>query len=272
VTTTEGVGEAGFAALTAKIARERGFGCARYKEKCVRRRIAVRMRARAVHTFSDYATLLDSDAAEWELLLSALTINVTKLYRNPETYAAITREVIPELWKLPRVRVWSAGCASGEEPYSLALSFHQFAEQRMELRALPKVTVLGTDIDRASLETAAAASFGAPSLGDLPSDVRTRYFPAAPPALMPPDVRSLVSFQRRDLLEQPTPPGPWHLITCRNVIIYFGRDTQEMLFDRFFEALAPGGFLVLGKVETLLGATRSRFLPVDARERIFRRP
>jgi len=109
----------GYAALAEKITRERGFGCASYKEKCVRRRIAVRMRARGVHTFEEYGRLLDRDRHEYDLLLDALTINVTKFFRNPETYAAIDREIVPELYARvePQLRLWSAGCASGEEPY-----------------------------------------------------------------------------------------------------------------------------------------------------------
>jgi chemotaxis protein methyltransferase CheR len=260
-----------FEQLIAKIAREQGFGCARYKEKCVRRRIAVRMRARAVHTFRDYAAVLDSDGREWELLLDALTINVTKLFRNTETFDAIGRLVVPELCALPRPRVWSAGCASGEEPYSLALLFHRHAEQSGDLRGTERVHILGTDVDRRSLALAETAAYGEPSLGDLPTDVRAHYFPDAPPARIPDAVRAMVTFERRDLLEQPAPAGPWNLITCRNVVIYFGRETQEMLFSRFRDALAPGGFLVLGKVETLLGPARSQFAPVEARERIFRR-
>jgi chemotaxis methyl-accepting protein methylase len=81
----------------------------------------------------------------------------------------------------------------------------------------------------------------------------------------------MVHFERRDLLSQPAPPGKFDLVVCRNVLIYFDRDTQERLFDTFHAALAPGGFLMLGKVETLLGRARSQFAPVDARERIFRR-
>jgi chemotaxis methyl-accepting protein methylase len=82
----------------------------------------------------------------------------------------------------------------------------------------------------------------------------------------------MVQFERRDLLHEPTPSGGLDLIACRNVIIYFDRGSQEMLFQRFFDALVPGGFLVLGKVETLLGPTRNQFVPVNPRERIFRKP
>src|SRR5690242_9924812 len=139
----------GFAALTAKIARERGFGCASYKEKCLRRRIAVRMRARGVHTYQDYSLVLDADGAEYDRLLDALTINVTKLFRNWETYSAVAEKVIPTLWEREEpLSVWSAGCSSGEEPYSIAALFHRHGEHARKLGELPqRVRVLGSDID-----------------------------------------------------------------------------------------------------------------------------
>ena len=261
-----------FAALTEKIARERGFECGSYKEKCLRRRIAVRMRAKGVHTFGDYARLLDGDAAEFDRLIDALTINVTKLFRNWETWAAIERTILPALWAAPgeRIRVWSAGCSSGEEPYSIAVLLHRYAETAGMLPRLRRTTVVGTDIDRDSLAAAARGTFEEAAFADAPDDLRRRYF-------LPPDnavhaeVRSLVTFERRDLLRDDPPAGPHNLIICRNVLIYFDRATQEMLFQRFHAALAPGGHLVLGKVETLIGPARTLFVPLDGRERIFRR-
>ncbi|MGH7717434.1 MAG: CheR family methyltransferase [Gemmatimonadaceae bacterium] len=265
--------DAEFVALIDKISRERGFRCSSYKEKCLRRRIAVRMRARAVHSYPDYARVLDKDGREWELLLDALTINVTKLFRNWETFAAISSVVVPALWSNSEsaLRVWSAGCASGEEAYSLAILFHAHAEARRERERLRHVRVTGTDIDRGSLEAAARAEYDEPAFADTPPSLRKRYFSEAPPYRVVPEARSMVSFERRDMLREPPPAQRLHLITCRNVIIYFGRDTQEVLFQRFHDALVPGGFLVLGKVETLLGAPRSQFAALDPRERIFRR-
>lgn len=267
--------DSGFADLTAKIARERGFGCASYKEKCLRRRIAVRMRARSVHTFGDYAKVLDNDQAEYDRLLDALTINVTKLFRNWETYAVIAERVIPALWarSTPTINVWSAGCSSGEEPYSLAALFHWHAE-RLGPAAVGEVArrvrVLGSDIDARCLAAAEKGEFEEVDFTDTPAELRRRYFVAAAPFTIVPEIRRLVRFERRDLLAESPPPGPHHLICCRNVLIYFDRSTQEMLFDKFHAALAPEGFLVLGKVETLLGAARTRFAPVDGRERVFR--
>jgi chemotaxis protein methyltransferase CheR len=265
--------DAAFDALTQKIARDKGFGCASYKEKCLRRRIAVRMRARGVHTYGDYARVLDTDAAEYERLLDALTINVTKLFRNWETYAVIAGRVIPALWSSAhaKLRVWSAGCSSGEEPYSLAALFHRHAESVGQLVDLAhRVSVLGSDIDVRCLAAAERGTFEEGDFADTPAALRQRYFAPAAPFTIVPEVRRLVRFERRDLLAEAPPAGPHHLIVCRNVLIYFDRNTQERLFEKFHAALAPDGFLVLGKVETLLGEARTRFVAVEGRERVFR--
>ncbi len=265
--------DAEFAALAEKISRERGFACAAYKEKCLQRRIGVRMRARAVHTYRDYARVLDADPLEYELLLDALTVNVTKLFRNWETYAAIAGQVVPALWSLSDdpLRVWSAGCASGEEPYSLGILFHRHATALGQQHRLQRVSILGTDIDRASLEVAERGAYDEPAFAETPAEVRATYFGAERPHRVHADVRALVRFERRDLLRDPVRAREFHLITCRNVIIYLDRASQEVLFEAFHEALAPGGFLVMGRVETLFGSARNWFAAVDSRERIFRR-
>lgn len=260
--------------LTRKITVERGFGCASYKEKCLSRRIAVRMRARGVHTYADYARLLDADAAEYDKLLDVLTINVTKLFRNWDTYRALASTVVPDLWarETPSIRVWSAGCSAGQEAYSIAVLFHRHAATHGMLAQLSRVSVLGTDIDRASLAAALRGQFTEPDFSDTPDDLRQRYFSRSAPFTVSPAVREMVHFERRDLLNDPAPPGQFALIACRNVLIYFDRDTQSRLFESFFDSLAPGGYLLLGKVETLLGPARARFRAVDSRERIFQRP
>jgi chemotaxis methyl-accepting protein methylase len=260
--------------LTDKVLRERGFGCASYKERCVRRRIAVRMRARGVHTYEDYARVLDGDSVEYDRLLDALTINVTRLFRNPEVYATLAARVIPDLWASPAslLRMWSAGCSSGEEPYSLAALVHQHAAASGALDALGRVDILGTDVHGPSLEAAAQGAYPESAFDEVPADFRAAYFTTgAPPHRVVGDLRRLVRFEPNDLLRDRAPGGGFSLIACRNVLIYFDRETQERLFEHFHDALAPGGFLVLGMVETLLGAARRLFATVDARARVFRR-
>jgi len=263
-----------FRALTAKISRERGFGATNYRDGCLRRRIAVRMRARGVGDYLAYSLLLDTDPAEWEPLLDALTINVTKLFRDRDVYETVARTVVPAVWALPAnpLRVWSAGCSSGEEPYSLAALFHRHATVLSQQDRLSRLQILASDIDKGSLDRARAATYPEAAFADTPDELRRRYFSAGAPATVVPEARALVTFERRDLLNDPAPRGPLQLITCRNVVIYFDAASQQSLFQRFFDVLEPGGYLVLGQVETLLGAARRLFDAVDHRHRIFRRP
>jgi chemotaxis methyl-accepting protein methylase len=270
---TTGIDEAGFLELTAKIARERDFRCGSYKEKCLRRRIAVRMRARGVHSFAAYMRILDGDDVEWDKLMDALTINVTKLFRNWETYSLLADNIVPALWAAhnEQIQVWSAGCSSGEEPYSLATLFYRAGEKSSRAATPQRVRILGTDIDKRSLDAARAARFDDDAFADTPPEYRERYFTPEYPATVLPAIKSLVALERRDLLLEEPPPGGFHMVVCRNVLIYFDRESQEMLFQRFHDALLPGGVLVLGKVETLLGNIRNKFAPIEARERIYRK-
>ena len=257
-----------------KITRDRGFQCSSYKDKCLRRRIAVRMRAKGAADCAQYSSMLDADPREYERLMRALTINVTKFFRNPETYSAIEQKVIPALLERSEreIRIWSAGCASGEETYSIGMLLHRHAALQGDLARLDAVSILGTDIDEECLERAKAAGYSEAALGDTPIDLRERYFTRDSESYtVVPEVRSRTTFERSDLLHFASPVEEAHLIVCRNVIIYFEREAQDALFAHFHRTLAPGGFLVLGKVETLLGEARGLFSPVNARERIFRK-
>jgi chemotaxis protein methyltransferase CheR len=261
------------AKLMAKIQEERGFNCQFYKEKCLRRRLAVRMRARGAASYRDYTKLLDQDPAEYDVLLDALTINVTKFFRNLETWEVVEREVLPGLFDLDQklLRVWSAGSSSGEEAYTCSMLMHGWAEKTGRVRDLRRVRIVGTDIDRRSLDTARRAEYPELSLSETPAELRERWFSPGPPYRLREEAKRNVSFVRRDLIsEEPEPEQS--LILCRNVIIYFDREIQERLFERFYEALVPGGYLVLGKVETLLGPVRGRLRAISNRERVFRKP
>lgn len=260
-------------ALKGKIHTDRGFNCHFYKDKCLRRRLAVRMRARGVDSFAVYAQLLDRDPAEYEMLLDALTINVTKFFRNAEMWRVLADEAVPRLFDCPDrpVRIWSAGCASGEEPYSVAILLHEWAEANGRTAMLRHFSIMGTDIDRRSLDAARRAEFPDLSLSELPEEVRERWFSPGPPYRLAAPARENVSFVWKDVISG-EPEQDQHLILCRNVIIYFDREIQERLFQRFYDALVPGGYLVLGKVETLLGPTRALFRPVNNRERVFMKP
>ena len=258
--------------LKRKIEQDRGFNCQFYKEKCLRRRIAVRMRARGQRTFQDYGALLDRDPAEYDHLLDTLTINVTKFFRNLETWQAVEQNVLPALFDRPGpVKVWSAGSASGEEAYTCSILMREWLEKQGRSAEARRIQITGTDIDRRSLDAARKGEYPELSMAETPPRVLERWFTGGPPFVLRPEAKQGVAFERRDLISG-EPLAGQHLIFCRNVVIYFDRDIQERLFKRFFDSLAPGGFLVMGKVETLIGEARLLFRPVNNRERIFRRP
>jgi chemotaxis methyl-accepting protein methylase len=264
----------GFAALARRISGA-GFAVEAYKDKCVRRRIAVRMRACGVHTYADYHALLDRSPTEYERLRDALTINVTRFYRNAETWNLLRRDLIPRLCApvSGEIRVWSAGCSSGEEAYTIAILAAEHLDRTGRSGELDRVVVDATDVDRLSLERAEAARYRPENLTEMPPELVSRYLePAGPELQIVARVRRRVFVRRVDLSSARPPRRDYHMVVCRNVLIYFDRPMQERLLQTFTDSLAPGGYLVLGKVETLFGAVRDRLLLVDPRERVYRRP
>lgn len=259
------------AALKRLLEDRLGFVGTGYKEKCLRRRIAVRMRARAVHRYADYAALLDADEDERRRLLDTLTINVSKFFRNAEVWQLLRTKVLPDIARAPGrdVRIWSAGSAAGEETYSLAILLLELARERT--LDLGRFRIVGTDIDRTILDLAGRAEYGDFAFGELDPALRERWFEGPRRDRLKSEVRRLVTFEPLDLIRDPFPEQQ-HLILCRNVIIYFERAVQEMLFRRFHDSLAAGGYLVLGKVETLYGEMSRSFRAISSRERVFQKP
>lgn len=256
--------------LKAQIHADAGFFCAGYKEKCLRRRLAIRMRARGLHRYRDYGALLRNDPQEYERLISVLTINVSKFFRNIEVWQAVAEEVVPALFELdvPRVRIWSAGSASGEEAYTIAILLREHAEKHGLRHRLEQFEILGSDIDRDILERARRAEYTEIAFGEIPEELRARWFTGVGRNKLREEVRRMVDFAPLDLLKDPLPVGQ-HLAFCRNVTIYFEREAQEEYMRRLRGSLAPGGYLVLGKVETMLGPLAREFRPISQRERIY---
>jgi chemotaxis protein methyltransferase CheR len=264
-----------FARLARRISERSGLSLGSYKDKCLRRRIAVRMRACGVHSYEEYLGLLERTPAELERLVDVLTINVTKFFRNPEVWKRLGESVVPALLQQRpgRIRVWSAGCASGEEPYTLAMVFADAARRLGHDEWFERVTIDATDIDRVSLERTREARYAPASFSEAPPEmVATWCVREGDGGFRVADrVRQRLVVQRHDLMVEPAPEPPYELIVCRNVIIYFDRASQERLMQLFHDALAPRGFLLLGKVETIFGPARSRLEIVDARERLYQR-
>jgi chemotaxis protein methyltransferase CheR len=257
--------------LARKISADTGFDITQYKERPLKRRLAVRLRACQLTSYQEYTQRLAQDPSEYPKLLDALTINVTNFYRNPETFSTVASKVLPLLSAKSGsnrpVTVWSAGCSSGEEPYSLAILWREFSGNKP---SMPEFRVIATDIDLSSLEKARQGIYDQNSMNEIPSGLIKKYFNVSGTSYSVSDeIKGIVEFRHLDLFESP-PFSGLDLVFCRNVLIYFSRTTQEAVFDIFKNHLRPGGFLVLGKVETLFGKSKECFTPFDLKERIYR--
>jgi chemotaxis protein methyltransferase CheR len=259
-----------FRALKRQIQARAGLCTEGYKERVLRRRIAVRMRAKGVKSFAAYASLLQKDDEEYQRLVDTVTINVSKFFRNATTWMLLRDRIVPELFALdaPTVNIWSAGSAAGEEAHSIAILLMQHAAEHGE--SLERFRILATDIDADAIEQARRGDYGAFAFTEMSDTTRSRWFEGPQLDRLRAEVRAMVRFERLDLMTGEFPRGQ-HLIFCRNVLIYFERTIQHQLFERFHAALAPGGYLQLGKVETLFGAAPGLFKTISARERLFRR-
>ncbi|HKJ93266.1 MAG TPA: protein-glutamate O-methyltransferase CheR [Longimicrobiales bacterium] len=245
-----------------------GLSGAAYKERYFRRRLGLRMRRLGIGRYADYARRLEDDPEEYGRLLDAVAINVSRFFRNPDVWQALRRDVVPALFARDgAVRLWSAGAAAGEEAYTLAMVLAEHAGGADDLE---RFAIVGTDIDTQALERARRAEYPDDALAELDPGTRVRWFDGGPPWRVRPELLRLVRFRTLDLAGDRF-PGDQHLILCRNVLIYFERALQEAVLARFVDALAPGGYLVLGQAETLVGPARETLRRIGNRERVYQR-
>src|SRR5215469_739690 len=249
----------------------RGFDFTGYKRSSLARRIRKRMHEAGIVDFVDYRDRLESSAEEFGHLFNTILINVTSFFRDAETWTFLQREILPDLItkaeQSREIRVWSAGCASGEEAYSLAIVF---AEALGIDEVAKRVKIYGTDVDDDALRDARMGIYPAKTLESIPAELRERYFEQSGTQFaFRPDLRRRVIFGRHDITRD-APISRLVLLVCRNTLMYFNVETQAQVIDRFHFALREGGCLFLGKAEMLL-SDGERFEVVSMRQRYFRR-
>jgi two-component system CheB/CheR fusion protein len=249
----------------------RGFDFTGYKRSSLARRIRKRMHEAGAADYVDYRDRLESDAAEFGHLFNTILIKVTSFFRDAETWTYLQHEVMPDLIAetegAREIRVWSAGCATGEEAYSLAIAF---AEALGTEECAKRVKIYGTDVDDDALRDARVGVYSAKVLESLPAGLRDKYFEQdGSQFAFRPDLRRRVIFGRHDITRD-APISRLDLLVCRNTLMYFNVETQSQVIDRFHFALREGGYLFLGKAEVLL-SDGERFEVVSMRQRIFRR-
>ena len=224
------------------------------KEGLVRARLARRLRARGCATFAAYLALVDADASHAELkeMVDALTTNKTSFFREPQHFDYLAGTILPGIAAEGRApRLWSAGCSSGEEPYTLAM----VVRETLPAPLADATRILATDISARVLARAAEATYGPEAATDVDVARLRRHFSRAGEGRwqVAPPLRAMVRFARLNLMGEWPMRGPFDAILCRNVMIYFDKPTQAALVERFRALLAPGGHLLVGHSESLTG-------------------
>jgi chemotaxis protein methyltransferase CheR len=228
------------------------------KETLVSARLGKQMRIQGFHTFAEYYAHVQGDATGQALtsLIDALTTNFTSFLREPRHFEFLTSAVTGEFRDVTLLRVWSAACSSGEEPYTIAMSLLDTAS-RVKCAWAPAPRILATDISTRVLDVARCGIYAAQKFDEVPDTWKRAFLlkgsgEAAGKFKIKPHVAALVEFGRLNLMEQ-MPPSSFHFIFCRNVMIYFDRPTQQNIVRRLAESLLAGGYLFIGHSESLNG-------------------
>ncbi len=245
-----------------------GKDLTQFKKPFLNRRITARIRAVGVLDGSEYAKLLESDTREPSLLFKSFSINVTEFYRDPFVWQRLSSQIIPQILQTDGVlslKIWSAGCASGEEPYSLAILF----KETIGTKNL-KFSIVATDINTEALQRAKKAQYLSANLKNLSPDLIAKYFIKVHDDVyeVSDQIKQLVVFEQGDILSFQIDRA--NLITCRNVLIYYDKPTQELIFKKFHKTMTKNSCLVIGQDETMMGVEAAKlFSCILPRERIY---
>jgi two-component system CheB/CheR fusion protein len=260
-----------FEALLEHLKTNRGFDFTGYKRSSVMRRVDHRMAQVGITGYADYLDHLELHGDEFTALFNTILINVTGFFRDPEAWEYLSKEVLPALLAAKAskqsLRLWSAGCASGEEAYTLAMVL---AELLGPAEFRTRVKIYATDVDEEALTYARHGSYSEREIRGVPPELLERYFDLTGGRyVFRKDLRRSVIFGRNDLV-QDAPISQVDLLVCRNALMYFTAETQSRILGRFHFALSATGVLLLGKAEMLL-SHGSMFTPVDLRRRVFKK-
>jgi two-component system, chemotaxis family, CheB/CheR fusion protein len=258
-------------ALLQKIFDERGYDFRDYKRASIVRRICKRLCENQLEKYEDYLEFLDRHPEEYPRLFDTLLINVTEFFRDPEAWDVLDNEVIPRILsnkqKGDSIRLWSSGCASGEEAYSIAILL---SDKLGDAIGDYDIRIYATDIDEPALQEARKGAYPAVRLKNVSKDQLEKYFTREDDTYkVKRNIRQLIAFGRQDQITD-APISHLDLIVCRNVLIYFKLELQSRIIAKFHYALNKNGYVFFGKSESLLTGSRL-FIPVNKKWRIFQK-
>lgn len=217
-----------------------------YKEKQMRRRIDTLITKNKITSYDDYVKLIKSNPEKFEEFVNFLTINVSEFYRNPEQWEVLDKDVFPRLVQKfgKSLKVWSAACSTGDEPYSLVMALSRHLP-------LSNIKIIATDIDKQVLDKARMGLYNAKSISSVPEDFKKKYFTQVGGSYQISDeIKKCVEFKEHNLLKDPYPTG-CHLIVCRNVVIYFTEEAKDEIYRKFNQSLVKEGVLFIGSTEQI---------------------
>lgn len=217
-----------------------------YKEKQMRRRIDTLANKNGAKSYEEYIQMIKSDREKFEQFVNFLTINVSEFYRNPDQWKLMDQQVIPKLIKEQRkpIKIWSAACSTGDEPYSLAMAFSKHVP-------LSDIKILATDIDKQVIEHAKVGLYSEKSIAGVPADLKKKYFTQIGNSYqISDDIKKCVTFKEHNLLKD-VYPKDYDLILCRNVVIYFTDEAKDMIYKNFYGSLKSKGVLFIGSTEQI---------------------
>jgi chemotaxis protein methyltransferase CheR len=247
--TAEAAIPADFEAFRKRAYRLTGLDLTFYKAPQMHRRLTALLQRQKIASFADYARILEADGDRRQEFKDYVTINVSEFFRDTDRFHELERRVLPELLAgHAAVRIWSAGCSIGAEPYSMAMLLREMAPSRSH-------TILATDIDQTILDRARAGNdYQANDIRNVGAERIAKWFVQQPDGRfsIASAARGLVRFQKHDLLRDRYPTGPFDLIACRNVVIYFTEEAKERIYQGFANALRPGGILFVGGTEAIM--------------------
>ncbi|MBD5444715.1 MAG: protein-glutamate O-methyltransferase CheR [Lachnospiraceae bacterium] len=218
-----------------------------YKEKQMKRRIDTLISKNKITGYDNYVAALKKDQRLFEEFVNYLTINVSEFYRNPDQWAIMEKEIIPELIRKygKNLKIWSAACSTGDEPYSLVMALSRHLP-------LNNIKIFATDLDKQVIATAKTGLYSAKSIASVPDDLKKKYFTKIGPSYQISDeIKARVDFKEHNLLKD-TYPTDCHMIVCRNVLIYFTEEAKEEVFRKFQKNLKSGGILFIGSTEQII--------------------
>lgn len=218
-----------------------------YKERQMKRRIDSLISKNGYKGYEDYIEALRKDQERFEEFVTYLTINVSEFYRNPEQWDLMDKVIIPELISKygKNLKIWSAACSTGDEPYSLVMALSRHIPLNM-------IHITATDLDKQVIAKAKVGLYSEKSIASVPADLKKKYFTKVGPSYQISDeIKSKVEFKEHNLLDNNYATG-YHMIVCRNVLIYFTEEAKDEVFRKFFASLAPGGILFIGSTEQII--------------------